>query len=300
MKKLLLLFFILLFYNCSLYAQSDAALISELIKDIETTQVKQTGEFYAGMFPTYRECAGWPHNYQPDNNIFFTAITAFTLRNMMHRLPVDIKIRAKQIIENIKPVYRHYRNPNGNPFYSFWPANAPILPHSFYFEHLTGIFAQGDDADDSVMILMTGDNNDSDNTALKQRMQQQSNLYRRRIKSTYKKYRKIPAYCTYLGNQMHPDFDFAVQCNILYFVLDKKLPLVKQDSATIDLLARMLKNREYIKAPVYISPYYGKPAVLLYHVARLMGTFKINELQQYKDQLVADANLLLRDRKSVV
>ena len=53
---------------------------------------------------------------------------------------------------------------------------------------------------------------------------------------------------------MTPDFDFAVHCNVLYFTLDKKLPLVKQDSATINLLAEMVENREYMTAPTYLSP----------------------------------------------
>ena len=99
---------------------------------------------------------------------------------------------------------------------------------------------------------------------------------------------------------MHPDFDFAVQCNILYFILAKKLPLVKQDSATIQLLAQMLKNREYMKAPVYISPYYAKPAILIYHISRLMNAFKIAELEPYKTGLIADANYLLGKRDNIM
>jgi len=94
------------------------------------------------------------------------------------------------------------------------------------------------------MILMASDNNDSDNTVLKQRLIQVSNLKKRKINSTFKKYRSIPAYSTYLGEKMHPDFDFVVQYNILYFIFEKKLPIVKQDSATIDLIAAILKNRE--------------------------------------------------------
>ena len=252
------------------------------------------------MFPSYRKCAGLPYNYQPDNNIFFTAITAFTLNNLAEHLSTGNKIKVQQVIKNAAVAYPHYKNKNGLPYYSFWPANARILPHSFFIKYLDGFLAQGDDADDSVMILMTLDNNESNNIALKQRLIMLGNLSKRRINSTYKKYRNIPAYSTYLGEKMHPDFDFAVQCNILYFMLDKKLPLVKQDSATIKLLAEMVKNREYMKTPVYISPCYVKPSVLLYHVSRLMGTFEIGALQVYKDQLIADANRLLGKRNDMM
>ena len=293
MKRSFLLCFILLVNAGYLFAQSDSGLISALIKDIETLQTKQDGEFYAGMFPAYRKSAGVPHNYQPDNNIFYTAITAFTLNKLTPYLSDDDKSRAIRIIKNAATAYPHYRNPDGKPYYSFWPANAPILPHSFFINRFTGMLAQGDDADDSVMILLAADNNDSDNTALKERLIQVSNLKKRRINSTFKKYRDIPAYSTYLGEKMHPDFDFAVQCNILYFNFEKNLPLVKQDSATIFLLAEILKNKEYMKRPVYISPSYVKPATLIYHITRLMDAFTIPELLMYKQQLIADAVHLL-------
>jgi len=140
---------------------------------------------------------------------------------------------------------------------------------------------------------MASDNNDSNNTTLKDKLVQVSNLQKRKINSTCKKYRSIPAYSTYLGENMHPDFDFAVQCNILYFIYANKLPLVKQDSATILLLSEMIRNRDYMKRPVYISPYYVKPAILIYHITRLMGAFDPAALQPYKNQLIKDVNHLL-------
>ncbi|MFZ1451488.1 MAG: hypothetical protein WAT20_02235, partial [Ferruginibacter sp.] len=127
-----------------------------------------------------------------------------------------------------------------------------------------------------------------------------SNLKKRRINATFKKYRDVPAYSTYLGEKMHPDFDFAVQCNILYFNYEKKLPLVKEDSATIYLLTDMLNNRTYMKRPVYISPSYVKPAILIYHVARLMDAFDIAALKLYRQQLIEDANHLLARANNIM
>jgi hypothetical protein len=252
------------------------------------------------MFPGYRQSAGVPHNYQHDNNIFFTAITAFTLKSIAPHLNDDTKLKTSQIIKNAAAAYPHYRNINGKPFYNFWPTNAPILPNAYFINRLTGVLAQGDDADDSVMILLSTENNDIDNKALKEKLIQVSNLKKRKINSTFKKYRNIPAYSTYLGEKMHPDFDFAVQCNILYFNFEKKLPLVKEDSATIYLLSEILKNREYMKRPVYISPSYVKPSVLIYHIARLMGAFDIDMLQLYHSQLIDDANKLLLNATNIM
>jgi hypothetical protein len=293
MKKLFSLFLILMFYAGCLFAQNDTALITAIIKNIEAAQLKQDAEFYTGMFAGYRQCDGIPHNYQPDNNIFFTAITAFTLKNIAPQLNNDNKTTALQIIKTSAKAYPHYKNRNGKPFYSFWPSNASILPHAYFINRLNGVLAQGDDADDSAMILLSSDDNETDNKALKEKLIQVSNLKKRKINTTFKKYRNIPAYSTYLGEKMHPDFDFAVQCNILYFNFDKKQPLVKEDSATILLLSEIIRNREYMKRAVYVSPSYAKPAVLIYHVSRLIGAFNIAELNLYREQLIADAYRLL-------
>jgi hypothetical protein len=147
---------------------------------------------------------------------------------------------------------------------------------------------------------MAADNDDSSNAILKKRLIDVSNLSNKKIISTYKKYRSYPAYSTYLGERMTPDFDFAVHCNILYFMFSKKLPFIKQDSATINLLAEMIKDREYMTAPTYLSPYYVKSSILIYHVTRLMAAFHIPELEQYKSQLIRDAESLLQTSNNVM
>lgn len=281
--------------------QTDTALISALLQDIAAAQVIGDGDFYKGMFPSFRENGGAPHNYQPDNNIFFTAIASFALRNMLPQLSEANSTIAKQVIQNATTAYPYYKNKSGAPFYNFWPTDAPIMPHTYYFKYLKTVFGQGEDADDAVMVLMTGENNDSANRILKNRLIDVANNGNgRHIISTYRKYRNVPAYSTYLGTRMTPDFDFAVQCNIMYFMYDKKLPFTLQDSATLGLLASMLEERTYMKAPVYLSPYYVKSSILLYHLARLIGAFKIPQLEIYKPQLIKDINALLSKSNNVM
>jgi hypothetical protein len=284
--------FIIIIFLCVLkitQAQNNDSLIHALLLDIQLMQVKQDGFFYAGMFPTYRECGGAPHNYQQDNTVFYTAITAFALRNMLPYLNEPDKTIAENIIANARKIYSLYRNKHGYPYYGFWATNDPIMPGTYYFKYLKQVFGQGEDADDTVMILMTDSSSDKDVTDLKQRMIDVANLSKQKNTATYKKYRDIPAYSTYLGSRTVPDFDFGVQCNILYFVLDKKLPFVKQDSATLHLITEMVHNREYMTAPVYLSPYYVRSPILIYHVVRLMTAFHIPELEVYKQQLIDDA-----------
>lgn len=302
MRKLALTLYFLI-SSSVIFAQSkDAILMHDLIHDIASMQVSTDGEFYAGMFPTFRECGGAPHNYQPDNNVFFTAITAFAFKNMLPYLHDDDKLVAEKILQQIQPVYPYYKNKNNEPFYNFWPTFSPIMPHTYYFKYLKNVFGQGEDADDSVMILMTDDSNDSTAALLKKRMIETSNVYKpsRKIISTYKKYRDIPAYSTYLGLRMTPDFDFAVHCNILYFLYQKNLECNKQDSATLSLITQMVKNRDYMKAPVFISPYYVKSSILIYHITRLMGAFKIPELETFKNQIIRDIEKLIPESTNIM
>lgn len=283
--------FILLFsvFAFNAFANKDSALINSLIKNIAAMQVEQyDGEFYPGMFYGFRECGGIPHNYQKDNNIFFTAISAFSFKNMLPYLRGENKSIAEKIVSSAVSTYPNFRNRSGLPFYNFWASDGTFMPNSYYFKYLRPIFGQGEDADDTVMVLMSADNDDSSNIIAKKRMIAVSNLSRRKIISTFKKYRDIPAYSTWMGFKMTPDFDFSVQCNIMYFMYQKGLPFVKQDSATIQYLSELVKNRYYMNRPVYISPYYVKTPVLLYHLCRLMGAFKIPQLEQYKSRLIAD------------
>lgn len=286
---------------CNLaHAQNKDSLIHALLEDIRSIQVKEDGFFYRGGFPTYRQCGGAPHNYQEDNTVFYTAITAFAVRNMLPYLNKEDQAIAENIIKEARISYPLYRNKHGYPYYGFWATNDPIMPGTYYFQYLKQVFGQGEDADDTVMILMTDSSSDKDVTALKQRLIDVANLSKQKILATYKKYRNIPAYSTYLGSRTVPDFDFGVHCNVLYFVLDKQLPWVKQDSATLQLLVEMVRNREYMSVPTYLSPYYVRSSILIYHLVRLMHAFHIPELEVYKQQLIDDAKKEFDDCNNVM
>jgi hypothetical protein len=302
MQKFLLVYISLLLVITATAQKSDSLLIDALVDNIASLQVKDSSEFYPGMLYAYRQCGGGPHNYQPDNNIFFTAIGAFGLRNLQPYLSPRNKEKTRQVIDKAVTTYPYFRNKYGYPFYNFWPTNAPIMPHTYIFQYLKGVFGQGEDADDAVMVLMSSNAGDSTCRILKQRMIATSNLAKpnRNITTTYKQYRKIPALSTYLGLRMPVDFDFAVQCNLLYFTLDRNLPFTKQDSATLQLLSNMIGEKLYLKAPVYISPYYVKPAVLLYHLTRLMAAFHLPELELYTPQLIIDMQQLLLTSNNIM
>src|SRR6478735_7550481 len=51
----------------------------------------------------------------------------------------------------------------------------------------------------------------------------------------------------------------------------------------------MVRNREYMSSPAYLSPYYVRSSILIYHIVRLMHAFHIPALEVYKQQLIEDA-----------
>ncbi len=282
---------------CNIASSQHDSLIHALLEDIASMQIQSTDDkdFLKGLFPSFRECGGAPHNYSADNNVFFTSIAAFALQNLQSGLPsADQKI-VDSILKNARQSYPYYQNKYGEPYYGFWPTDAPIMPHTIIFKYLKSVFGQGEDADDSVMILMSDSSNKAKAIQLKKRLEILANgSPGRSIHSVPKAYSQYAAYSTYLGSQMPVDFDFGVQCNLLYFVFKNELPLTLQDSATIDVLAQMVKEKLYLKTPLFISPYYVKSSILIYHISRLMGAFTIPKLEQYKQQLIVDAQAALQ------
>lgn len=300
------LFLLLLFITSALISKAQIKLydnlIDSLIIEIRNEQIIQKKDFYPGMFYSYRGIAAPPHNYQPDNNVFFSAIGAFTLKNLRTRISEKNKIIIDSIVRKLVSTYPNFKHKQGFPYYNFWPTGAPIMPNSLFFEYLTPIFLQGEDADDSAMVLMSSDANDSTSAILKNRMNEISNLSmpRRNIKSTFKRFRQYPAFSTYLGSKMPVDFDFAVQCNLLYFTYDRKLPFSKADIGTLALISKMVEERLYMSRPTYISPYYVKSSILLYHLTRLMAAFNPRSLEAFKPQLINDLKLLQRKTNNIM
>ena len=298
---------IAVFLNCSLLSsfsqQYNAdSVISILINDIEKEQIKNKGEFYPGMFYSFRGTSAFPHNYQPDNNIFFTAIGNFTLKNLKSEIDERHRASIDTILNRSSKSFHYFQQKDGLPFYNFWPRGGKIMPHSFIAQHLTKQFSISEDADDSIMILMSLENNDSVNTVVKKRLIEVSNKGNagKRIFSTYERFRDYKAYTTYLGYNMQSDFDFSVQCNLMYFHFKSGIPFGEQDSATLQLVAEMTKQRLYMKQPTFISPYYGKSSLILYHLTRLISAFHPEILEAYKPTIIEDLKTLLGKAKTPI
>ena len=252
------------------------------------------------MFYSYKKWAGYPQRYSPDNNIFYTGIIAFALQNIMPALSEENKKISKEIISKATSAYSYYQNKRGLPSYFFWQGGKPIMPNTYFVYKLSNQIATSEDVDDSLMLLMTMEATDSTNKKLKQIMDSEANGKLRPIRNTYKKYKQLPAHTTYLGKKMRIDFDMSVHCNVLYFLLENKLPFNQNDSATLEIVKEMVRNREYKKDPKFIAPYYISTPVILYHLARLMGKFKIPALETYRQQIADDIKAALEKSTNIM
>ena len=302
-RKILMVWIMLVAVQVRAYNQTpDSILINQLVKEIAAMQYTSEGKygFHPGMFYSYKKWAGQPNRYSPDNNIFYTGIVAFALQNMLPFLNEENKLISKSIIAKAAGSYHFYQNKKNLPSYFFWQDGKPIMPNTLFVYKLSNLIATSEDVDDSVMLLMTMQSPDSSVQRLKLVMDSVANGKIRRIKNTYKKYKSLPAHTTYLGKKMRVDFDMAVHCNVLYFLLEKKLPFNKNDSATLQIVTGMVANREYMTDPKFVAPYYITSPIILYHLTRLMGKFKIPVLEGYQDQLVADLNLLLTKSNNIM
>lgn len=270
-------------------AQNSTALTDTLLQRIAALQAKEDGFYFAGVFPTERRYALTGRTVA-DNNIFFTGLTVFTLRTVKLLLSPGQQALCDTIIRRATNAYSHFRNRDGRPTYSFWTPDPPLVfPHSPFLNLFNELDALPDDLDDTVILLLGLHPADSVAREVKRLMGRHANTVERHIRNTRRKYRGLPAYSTWFGERWPVDFDFSVQCNALYFVYAYGLPLNRYDSATIHLLSAMIRERDYLRRPAFISPHYGRTSLVLYHIARLLGRFSIPALDQWKPQLLQDA-----------
>lgn len=101
----------LLIQQNSFATSNDTLLINQLTRTIAANQVREfDGAFHKGMFYSYRECGAWPVRNRPDNNIFFTAIISFSLKNMLQDLSPDNQLIAQSVIKNATAAYPYFLN----------------------------------------------------------------------------------------------------------------------------------------------------------------------------------------------
>ena len=227
---------------------------------------------------------------RPDTNVFFTAVTVFTLKNLRHRVAPESQLLIDQIQQRAVRSYSTFQNKDGLHTYNFWPTRpSRHFPNGYLFgrfEH----FRIPDDIDDTAMVYLTTNPSPETQRWLKIKLGQHANGSQpQRIQNTYPEYRELRAYSTWFGRDMGVDFDACALSNILYCIYRYDLPRNQHDTDSLTYLRSIVESGQYVLEPFRCSPHYARTSLIIYHLARLMAAFPIPELEPIRPRLIADA-----------
>ncbi|GAB3034014.1 hypothetical protein [Spirosoma pulveris] len=231
---------------------------------------------------------------RPDTNVFFTAVTVFTLQNLRPKLPARSRERVDRITERARAAYPVFKNKDGLNTYNFWPTRpSQHFSNGYIFRHFDH-FRIPDDIDDTAMVYLTTTPAPANGRWLKAKLAQHANGSQgQQIVNTYPDYRPLRAYSTWFGKNMGIDFDACALSNILYCVYRYNLPRDQHDADSLTYLRGIVESGRYVADPFQCAPHYARTSLISYHLARLMSAFDIPELELIRPRLVEDTKQLL-------
>ncbi|WP_420150794.1 hypothetical protein [Spirosoma sp.] len=257
--------------------------IDAIIQRIASLQDK------TGLFPAVRSNAMIGYQ-RADTNVFFSAITVFTLQNLRLSVSLESRKQIDQIQQRVVKAYPLFRNKDGLNTYNFWPTRpSRHFPNGYVF-HRFEHFRIPDDIDDTAMVYLTTEPVRADQLWLKEKLAQHANGSQpQRIRNTYPEYRQLRAYSTWFGKNMGVDFDACALSNMLYCICYYGLPRNQHDTDSLTYLRAIVESERYVAEPFRCAPHYARTSLIIYHLARLMTAFDIPELRPIRSRLITDA-----------
>lgn len=246
-----------------------------------------------GLFPSVRRNDALGYQ-RADTNVFFTAVTVFTLQKLRSSVPEGSQLIIDRITQRAVAAYPAFRNKDGLNTYNFWPTQpSRHFPNGYLF-HRFEHFRIPDDIDDTAMVFLTTNPAPADQQWLKAKLGQHANGSERyQIRNTYPAYRTLRAYSTWFGKNMGVDFDACALSNMLYCIYQYALPRNQHDADSLTYLRSVVESGQYRREPFRCAPHYARTSLIIYHLARLMGAFDVPELESIRTRLVADGRQLL-------
>ena len=275
------------------------AIISQLLHRIKNLQSLGSSIYPEGLFPSQRYHTALPYRRE-DSNVFFTAITVFTLQGISKYCSGTDRELIKTIADKAIAAYPLYKSRKGLFTYNFWQTTKnKQFPHGYLLNRLK-FLELPDDVDDTALIYLTKTHTEGELLGLKQELENHANLSKKQSINTLPKYRNLKAYTTWFGKNMYLEFDFCVLCNLLYCLRYHQLPFTQHDKDTVSFLREVILSSEHISKPFQVAPSYPRTALILYHLSRLMAAYDIPGLtdlrgtivDQLNDQLKSDLHFL--------
>lgn len=291
MKKIFISWILICWFSSynSVWAQ-DSALINYLMNRIEQEQIKSDSFFLPGGFPSYISNKPRFTQKKGDNNMFFNGLILCTIKDVKEELSLNNQKIFDSMVVRSTPFFKRFENKTGRSTYNYWRTDSVfVFPYTWWVPILRGYVTLPDDLDDTSYGLMSLSAPDSTAKKVHQLMQQYVNSDAKKVKGWPKKYNSIPAYSTWFGKNFPVLFDITVLSNVLYFVQSYNLPWTPADSASLQLIIKVIENGDHVTHPIFVSPNYGSTTLILYHLATLMSVREIPALENMKPILLEDA-----------
>ena len=243
--------------------------------------------FPEGIFESYRSNKFWRY-HRPDTNVFFTAITVFTLNTIKEKLSPESQKLVEQITDKAIRSYSLFKNKDGLNTYNFFQTN-PLkhFPHGNVL-HRFNYFKIPDDIDDTAMIYLTKPHTQDEANWLKNKLIIHSNNYKQQIKNTFPEYKNLKAYSTWFGKNMYIEFDACALSNMIYCQLNFGLELDQHGQDSVKYIQQVILSNQYIDEPFRVAHQYARTPLIMYHVMRLINKFHIPELEICREKLETD------------
>lgn len=258
-------------------------------------------ELPSGIVTSYRYNPAWVY-HRRDTNLFFTAISAFTLQRLMPLLTADECPLATAFVEaavGTYPAFRHapdrdFSAEQGSPLgtYNFYATNPSRHFPNGWLMHRYRHFKLPDDIDDTAMVYLTTNPTPADLAFLHQKLARHANRTRLTIEHTFGEYRSLRAYSTWFGERMPIEFDACALANMLYCVYEYGLPIDVHASDSLMLLADLVSSDHYRTDPFRCAPNYATTPLIAYHMARLLAAHNPPLLQPIGAKLIRDMQAL--------
>ena len=268
----------------------------QILTKIQALQQTNTG-FPTGIFPSTRVYAYNKNNSKNDPNVFFTGLIVHTLKKYQKQCTPYQQGLIQQIVKDGLSSVGLFKNKSGRDTYNFWRTDTPqIFPNAGWLNKFDKSQSLPDDFDDSVILLWAQEVTKERAAVIHDTMQLYANTKVKTVKNSLPTFKNLPAYSTWFGKKMPIDFDMAVLCNVLSFVNAYDLQWTASDSASLQLITTAIDNKWHLNKADFIAPHYAKPAVIMYHIARLLSAGN----QQNIETLIALKPTLLKQTDSLL
>jgi hypothetical protein len=258
----------------------------DLLSVISSLQMDRDTFYTTGLFPSQ---ITWKKGKKAaeDNNIFFTALTLYTLQSIRPYFSSFDQGRIDSIYRKASGAFAHYRNRHGDITYNFYQTypDTPFPGVKRLSENNKAKLP--DDLDDTALVYLIQPTTDSLNRTLKQKMVNEVHK-QKKIRSAPRAYRNNLMYRTWFADKMKQDIDLCVNVNVLTFIVEKGIPLDTVDRSVLRAMKQIIVNNGHRSQGDRIAPHYQNTSVILYHIARLLAMASDAELNEIRPKIIRD------------